>query len=199
MSNKPVVNQSLIHWRALHQNTTLTVITNEPKGFPPLVASSSGQDKQFHARVITFSACHPAAWQGTATLTACWESWWARVRGRWRRRRRESSASGSEGRSWRSAPAPRRCCLRSVSRWLRSNQRLSTQCVTSTLCCEYSTLTSWSPEHGDMCDMQDSQLHLFHTNSKAVSYAISAGHCHLCGGIEVFIVSVHSWTRWQFN
>lgn len=137
-SNKPIVDQSLIHWRALHRNTTLIVITNEPKGFPP---PHRGEINSFMC-VITFSACHPAACQGTVTPTACWESWWARVRGRWRRRRRESSASGREGRSWRNAPAPRRCYRPSLSRWLRSNQRLSTRCGTSTLCCEYSSLTS---------------------------------------------------------
>ena len=91
---------------------------------------------------LTFSSRHPASCQVTATPTACWESWWARARGRWRIRRRESSASGRGRRSWRNAPAPRRCYPPGVSRWPRSNRRLSTRCGTSTLCCEYSRLTS---------------------------------------------------------
>lgn len=86
-----------------------------------------------------FPVCHhPVARQGTATPTACWESWWARARGRRRRRRSASSVSGSGRRSWRSVPAPRRCCPPGASRWLRSSPRRWTRCGTSTLSCEYS-------------------------------------------------------------
>lgn len=134
--------------------------------------------------VLTFSTCHPGACQGTATPTACWESWWVRVRGRWRRRRKESSASGREKRSWRNAPAPRRCYLPSVSRWLRSNRRLSTQCGTNTLCCEYSRLTFLRVL--DMVICETCRIHSFISftpTTKAVSYVTSAAHCHLCGRI----------------
>lgn len=91
---------------------------------------------------------HLPACQGTATPTACWESWWARARGRWRRRRSGSSASGRGRRSWRNAPAPRRCCPPGASRWPRSSRRLWTRCGTSTLCCEYSGYL-WGPHIGE--------------------------------------------------
>lgn len=132
--------------------------------------------------MITFSLCHPAACQGTATPTACWESWWARARGRWRRRRRESSASGRERRSWRNAPAPRRCYPPGASRWLRSNQRLSTQCGKSTLCCEYSSFVRLL----GMVICVICRIHsfiYFTLTAKAVSL-ISAALCHLCEGIK---------------
>lgn len=97
-----------------------------------------------------------ATHQGIATLTACSESYWATAPGRWRRRRSESSASERGGRSWRNAPAPRRCYLPGVSRWPRWSRRLWTRCGTSTLCCECSLLT-FSSIH--VCNRKDSQFH----------------------------------------
>lgn len=132
--------------------------------------------------MITFSTCHPAACQGTATPTACWESWWARARGRWRRKRRESSASGRERRSWRNAPAPRRCYLPGASRWLRSNQRLSTQCGMSTLCCEYSRFIPAL----DIVACVICRIHCFicFTLMAETVSVTSAARCRLCGAIK---------------
>lgn len=133
--------------------------------------------------MITFSVCHPIASQGIATPTACWESLWVRARGRWRKRKKESLASGRERRSWRNAPAPKRCCLPSVSRWLRSNQRLSTQCGMSTLFCEYSSVTFIKVLNTMIC--VTCRIHSFiclTLTVKAVGYVTSAAHC-LCGRI----------------
>lgn len=142
-----------------------------------------------------FALCHVAAGQGTATPTACWESWWARAPGRWRRGRRESSASGRGRRSWRNAPAPRRCCPPGASTWPRSNRRPSIRCGTSTLCCECSTLLLSSLQitgRGDMCDTKDSQFRLFHANTQCCQ---SRDQCSTFlvsedGALKVFIVSV---------
>lgn len=152
------------HWWALCQNTPLIVIGNEPKVFrPPAAITAPSRRRPWTAlRVcgLTFSVRHSVACQGTATPTACWESCWARARGRRRRRKSGSSASGRERRSWRNAPAPRRCYLQGASRWPRSNRRRSTPCGRSILSCEYKPF-SRAP---DMCDMQDSLFNWCHSD-----------------------------------
>ena len=169
-------------------NTTLTVIVNEPEGFLFLLLQQhhQGDINGFTRRTITFSTCRPVACQGTATPTACWESWWARAPGRWRRRKRESSASGRERRSWRNAPAPRRCYLPGASRWLRSNRRLWTRCGTSTLCCEYSSLTLIIKVL-DMLICATCRIHsfiCFTLTTKAVSQA---------GPVQHVVIPVEGW------